>query len=418
MSPFSTLPDVCLIKIFTNLSLTDLLHLKFVCSNWGNSITAVCNQIKSLRIIVGRNACQLVGTSPFPIESTSKRGLAKELTVLELDPVTLTLLSSQLHNISSLEVYQNLLSTFEIDQTTFLISHYSPTLTYLNLNIRKTSEQYRRLESETFHFNIARLFARVNHLQCLTHLTLTFHNRINTINLSLLSRLIVFRFWSPDNAAILFTSLAQLTGQSNLQQLEIRNDIYTYNCLEKYSQLRPEITSKLTHLSLTYQIAYDDIPLKLQLDSLTSLSSLKLNANFITLHQLVHFLYKLPSLVHLELVLDFSRRSALEITPELVRQLPALWSIKTLTLNIWTASEDDLLHFPAIFPSLQKLEMVDQRNHEMERSDRLSYLQTYCGNFWHLANLKAIDVFAPPMRSQLNQLARGEKFTTWLVGDL
>src|SRR5699024_5742475 len=61
-SYMETLPDLCLLAIFGNLSVRELLRLQTVCRRWNNMLSIACRTRRSLTLMVGHDSLQLLTT--------------------------------------------------------------------------------------------------------------------------------------------------------------------------------------------------------------------------------------------------------------------------------------------------------------------------------------------------------------------
>lgn len=359
MSVICTLPDLCLLRIFSHLPFSDFLTIPLICSRWSSLYPTACHQRPTLNLLIGSEITtfpRLIHQSHFPVTliETNQSHLKVSAEPTEDSTDFLLSLVDTFPNIVTLNLcIIDVNSSINHQLATFL-AQLAPKLTQLQIWAKY-------LSVKTHSHDLSLLIDSINQLSALKVLSLEFWNVLVYINLPILGTVESFSFFSYDQAELIYQSLAQhASSNPNLKELKLRNQISTDYTFEKFAHLPLNVASKVTDLSFNYQMVDLEEQFRSFCYHFASLQYFAVKLSHLNLPQLAPYLTLLPKLEHLCLHIDFL---TLEPATRLeLATLPPLPSVRILSLRIWIYSHDNLqqLHLPKLFPNLKVIHFYNE----------------------------------------------------------
>ena len=267
MSSLAEMPDLCLIVIFDNLPLLDLIHIDEVCPRFGFLKEEACRHRKDLTLLLGD------GVYPFEItladdefkDDSFYYGDISQLKLSTLTARSASQIGATFPNITTLKIAVEqqfeLGPRFVLHQLVVMLETYSQQLITLKLylNFLGTSADFYYLNEPDNAVVIRDLFQKLalltGDMKELKSFTFDCAHNIcvdedfEEIDLPVLNRLEEFYFSTKDFADILIESLGKY-GQSNtsLQQITLLNPIFDSQDL--FLQLNRDFRDRFTILKI------------------------------------------------------------------------------------------------------------------------------------------------------------------------
>lgn len=374
------LPNSCLRNILAFLPVQDLIQIGLVCRKWHALQWSVFCRQKSVSILVGRNALDLISESRFVIPHLDKivdeqgkqlyppqhGSIFIQLKTLSLNWKMVHFLADSFPNIIDLEMVLKEVSSSAIDHVIYLLHFWIARLQTVKIYCRFSSEVRRSTVSDRLY----RLLDILNSLPSIRLLTLVFDTRFvfvepnvsYQIYLPVLSRLEEFYFATVDEPQCLLNSLERFAIKNRkLRKIGIASyiDANNVHSHERFLSINHRLVSRFRQLFIMKPPVDSEYLFKF-CSVYTSLTSIKIFNIALTLSQLAATLVPLHSLVHLGFAIKFFRKAPFfkdDLVP--ANKIPQLPSIKVLTLNVSLKSHTDLhsRHLGHIFSGLQVLQI-------------------------------------------------------------